>query len=104
MTKREILRIWLDEPRTRYSSKSNIVLGYGDGWEHVKDTLRPSLGRNATFLIVLGASIKELNAYLVQKSSKKNWQEEDYTLYAHGYRDGVRDALAAISGRFEKAS
>lgn len=37
-----------------------------------------------------------------EKSDKKNLKEEDFTLYAVGYKDGVKDALAAIKGRFEK--
>lgn len=50
MTKKEILKQWLDEPKVRYCGKSNFTLGYGDGWDWVKDTLRPTITKNAMFL------------------------------------------------------
>lgn len=36
MTKKEIIKQWLDEPKVRYCGKSNFTLGYGDGWDWVK--------------------------------------------------------------------
>lgn len=102
MTKKEILVKWLDEPRVKYGSESNMVLGYGDGWEWVKDTLRPASTKNATFLKALDFSLKEVKSYLKKKSIKENITEEDMTVYGTGYRDGVRDALAAIENRFKK--
>ncbi len=39
MTKKEIIKQWLDEPKVRYCGKSNFTLGYGDGWDWVKDVL-----------------------------------------------------------------
>ena len=49
MTKKEILKQWLDEPKVRYGSNSNFTLGYGDGWDWCKDTLRPTITKNAMF-------------------------------------------------------
>lgn len=102
MTKKEILVKWLDEPRVRYDSESNMVLGYGDGWECVKETLRPASTKNATFLKALDFSLGEVRSYLKRKSVKENITDEDKTVYGTGYRDGVRDALAAIENRFKK--
>lgn len=50
MTKKEILTQWLNEPKVRYGSNSNFTLGYGDGWDWVKETLRPAITKNAMFL------------------------------------------------------
>lgn len=50
MTKKEILKQWLDEPKVKYCGNSNFTLGYGDGWDWVKDTLRPAISKNAMFL------------------------------------------------------
>lgn len=50
MTKKEILKQWLDEPKVKYCGSSNFTLGYGDGWDWVKDTLRPAISKNAMFL------------------------------------------------------
>lgn len=102
MTKKEILVKWLDEPRVKYGSESNMVLGYGDGWEWVKDTLRPASTKNATFLKALEFSLGEVRVYLKKKSIKENVTEEDLTLYGMGYRDGVGDALASLEKRFKK--
>lgn len=102
MTKKDTLIAWLNEPKAVYGSKSNICLGYGDGWDWVKDTLRPTTTKNAMFLRVLEIALSEIERFLKKKSDKKNLSEEDYTLYAIGYKDGVKDALAAIKGRFEK--
>ncbi len=102
MTKKEILRAWLEEPEVKYMSESSICLGYGDGWRWVKDTLRPTLTRNAMFLKALEHSFGEIELFLKSKSQKKDLQEEDYTLFAMGYKDGVRDAVKAIKNRFEK--
>lgn len=44
---------WLNEPKAVFGSKSNICLGYGDGWDWVKDTLRPTTTKNAMFLRAL---------------------------------------------------
>lgn len=101
MTKKEILRQWLDEPRVKYGGNSNLTLGYGDGWQWVKDTLRPTITKNAMFLKALGYSFGEIERFLKSKSGKRP-SEEDCTLYAIGYRDGVRDAMLAIKNRFEK--
>lgn len=95
---------WLDEPRVKYGSESNMVLGYGDGWEWVKDTLRPASTKNATFLKALEFSLGEVRAYLKKKSIKENITEEDMTVYGTGYREGVGDALAAIENRFKKCN
>ncbi len=102
MTKKDILRAWLDEPEVRYMSKSNICLGYGDGWRWVKDTLRPTLTKNAMFLRALEQSFNAIEMFLKSKSRKEDLQEEDYTLYAIGYKEGVRDAVKAIKERFDK--
>lgn len=102
MTKKEILVRWLDEPRVRYGSESNMVLGYGDGWEWVKETLNPASTKNATFLKALDFSLGEVRAYLKRKSIKENVTDEDRTLYGMGYREGVRDALASLEKRFKK--
>lgn len=93
---------WLNEPRVKYGSESNMVLGYGDGWEWVKDTLRPASTKNATFLKALDFSLGEVRSYLKKKSIKENVTDEDRTLYGTGYREGVRDALVAIENRFKK--
>lgn len=45
MTKKEILKQWLDEPKVRYGSNSNFTLGYGDGWDWVKDIPYDQLSR-----------------------------------------------------------
>lgn len=50
MTKKEIIKQWLDEPKVRYCNNSNFTLGYGDGWDWVKDVLRPAITKNAMFL------------------------------------------------------
>ena len=39
MTKKEILKQWLEEPKVKYCSNSNFTLGYGDGWDWVKNVL-----------------------------------------------------------------
>lgn len=101
MTKKDILRQWLDEPRVKYGNTSNFTLGYGDGWEWVKDTLRPAITKNAMFLKALGLAFGEVERFLKSKGGKKP-SEEECTLFAVGYRDGVRDAMLAIKNRFEK--
>lgn len=93
---------WIAEPRTVFGSKSNFHLGYGDGWEWVKDTLRPTTTKNATFLRFLDVAFREIEVFIKKKSDRKNLMEEDCTLYAVGYKDGVKDALKAIKGRLEK--
>lgn len=102
MTKKETLIAWLNESKAVFGSKSNICLGYGDGWDWVKDTLRPTTTKNAMFLRALEIAFSEIEGFLKEKSDNKNLKEEDFTLYAVGYKDGVKDALAAIKGRFEK--
>lgn len=101
MTKKEILRVWLDEPEVRYMSESSICLGYGDGRRWVKDTLRPTLTKNSMFLRALEQSFNAIEMFLKSKSRKEDLQEEDYTLFAIGYKDGVRDAVKAIKERFD---
>lgn len=101
MTKKEILREWLEEPEVRYMSESSICVGYGDGWRWVKDTLRPTITKSAMFLRALEYSFGEIDSFLKSKSLKKDLQEEDYTLYAMGYKDGVKDAVKAIKTRFD---
>lgn len=86
MTKKEILVKWLDEPRVKYGSESNMVLGYGDGWEWVKDTLRPASTKNATFLKALEFSLGEVRAYL-----KKEEHQGKYHRRGH---DCVRNRLS----------
>lgn len=100
MTKKEILKQWLDEPKVRYCGKSNFTLGYGDGWDWVKDTLRPTITKNAMFLRLLEQVFREIEEFLKPKSEKPS--EEDCTLYSVGYKDGVKDAMIAIKNRFEK--
>ena len=100
MTKKEILKQWLDEPKVRYGSNSNFTLGYGDGWDWCKDTLRPTITKNAMFLRFLEHGFREIEEFLKPKSEKPS--EEDCTLYSVGYKDGVKDAMIAIKNRFEK--
>lgn len=100
MTKKEIIKQWLDEPKVRYCGKSNFTLGYGDGWDWVKDVLRPAITKNAMFLRFLEYGFREIEEFLKPKSEKPS--EEDCTLYSVGYKDGVNDAMIAIKNRFEK--
>lgn len=100
MTKKEILKQWIDEPKVRYDSNSNFTLGYGDGWDWVKDTLRPAITKNAMFLRSLEHCFREIEEFLKSKTGKPS--EEDCTLYSVGYKDGVNDAMIAIKNRFEK--
>lgn len=100
MTKKEILKQWIDEPKVRYGSNSNFTLGYGDGWDWVKDTLRPAITKNAMFLRFLENCFREIEEFLKSKTGKPS--EEDCTLYSVGYKDGVNDAMIAIKNRFEK--
>lgn len=83
-------------------SESSFCLGYGDGRRWVRDTLRPTITKNAMFLKVLEHSFGEIASFLKSKERKEYWREEDYTLYAFGYRDGVKDAVKAIRNRFEE--
>lgn len=99
MTKKEILKKWLEEPKVRYCGKSNFTLGYGDGWDLVKDTLRPTITKNAMFLRFLEHGFREIEEFLKSKSGKPS--EDDCTLYSVGYKDGVKDAMIAIKNRFE---
>lgn len=100
MTKKEILTQWLNEPKVRYGSNSNFTLGYGDGWDWVKETLRPSITKNAMFLRFLEHGFREIEEFLKSKTGKLS--EEDCSLYSVGYKDGVNDAMIAIKNRFEK--
>ena len=99
MTKKEIIKQWLDEPKVKYCGSSNFTLGYGDGWDWVKDTLRPAITKNAMFLRFLEHGFCEIEEFLKSKSEKPS--EEDCTLYSVGYKDGVTDAMIAIKNRFE---
>lgn len=100
MTKKEILTQWLNEPKGRYGSNSNFTLGYGDGWDWVKETLRPAITKNAMFLRFLEHGFREIEEFLKSKTGKPS--EEDCSLYSVGYKDGVNDAMIAIKNRFEK--
>lgn len=100
MTKKEILKKWLEEPKVKYGSNSNFTLGYGDGWDWCKDTLRPAITKNAMFLRFLEHGFREIEEFLKSKSEKPS--EEDCSLYSVGYKDGVKDAMIAIKNRFEK--
>jgi len=64
MTKKEILKQWLDEPKVKYCGNSNFTLGYGDGWDWVKDTLRPAISKNAMFLRFLEHGFCEIEEFL----------------------------------------
>lgn len=99
MTKKEILKQWLDEPKVRYCSNSNFTLGYGDEWDWCKDTLRPAITKNAMFLRFLEHVFREIEEFLKSKTGKPS--EEDCSLYSVGYKDGVKDAMIAIKNRFE---
>lgn len=99
MTKKEILKQWLDEPKVKYCGNSNFTLGYGDGWDWVKDVLRSTITKNAMFLRFLEHGFCEIEEFLKSKSEKPS--EEDCTLYSVGYKDGVKDAMIAIKNRFE---
>lgn len=99
MTKKEILKQWLDEPKVRYCSNSNFTLGYGDGWDWCKDTLRPAITKNAMFLRFLEHVFREIEEFLKSKTGKPS--EEDCSLYSVGYKDGGKDAMIAIKNRFE---
>lgn len=72
MTKKEIIKQWLDEPKVRYCNNSNFTLGYG---------------------------FREIEEFLKSKTGKPS--EEDCSLYSVGYKDGVNDAMIAIKNRFE---
>lgn len=100
MTKKEILKQWLEEPKVKYCSNSNSTLGYGDGWDWVKDTLRLAITKNAMFLRFLEHGFREIEEFLKSKTGKPS--EEDCSLYSVGYKDGVKDAMIAIKNRFEK--
>ena len=100
MTKKEILKQWLDEQKVKYCGNSNFTLGYGDGWDWVKDTLRPAITKNAMFLRFLEHDFREIEEFLKSKTGKPS--EEDCSLYSVGYKDGVKDAMIAIKNRFEK--
>ena len=116
MTKKEILKQWLDEPKVKYCGNSNFTLGYGDGWDWVKDVLRPAITedgwdlvkdvlrpaitKNAMFLRFLEYGFREIEEFLKSKTGKPS--EEDCSLYSVGYKDGVKDAMIAIKNRFEK--
>lgn len=100
MTKKEILKQWLEEPKVKYCSNSNFTLGYCDGWDWCKDTLRPAITKNAMFLRFLEHGFREIEEFLKSKTVKPS--EEDCSLYSVGYKDGVKDAMIAIKNRFEK--
>lgn len=100
MTKKEILKQWLDEPKVKYCGNSNFTLGYGDGWGWCKDTLRLAITKNAMFLRFLEHGFREIEKFLKSKTGKPS--EEDCSLYSVGYKDGVKDAMIAIKNRFEK--
>lgn len=100
MTKKEILTQWLNEPKVRYGSNLNFTLGYGDGWDWVKETLRPAITKNAMFLRFLEHGFREIEEFLKSKTGKPS--EEDCSLYSVGYKDGVNDAMIAIKNRFKK--
>jgi len=100
MTKKEIIKQWLDEPKVRYCNNSNFTLGYGDGWDWVKDVLRPAITKNAMFLRFLEYGFREIEEFLKSKTGKPS--EEDCSLYSVGYKDGVNDSMIAIKNRFEK--
>lgn len=99
MTKKEIIKQWLDEPKVRYCNNSNFTLGYGDGWDWVKDVLRQAITKNAMFLRFLEYGFREIEEFLKSKTGKPS--EEDCSLYSVGYKDGVNDAMIAIKNRFE---
>lgn len=99
MTKKEIIKQWLDEPKVRYCNNSSFTLGYGDGWDWVKDVLRPAITKNAMFLRFLEYGFREIEEFLKSKTGKPS--EEDCSLYFVGYKDGVNDAMIAIKNRFE---
>lgn len=100
MTKKEILKQWLDEPKVKYCGNSNFTLGYGDGWDWVKDVLRSTITKNAMFLRFLEYGFREIEEFLKSKTGKPS--EEDCSLYSVGYKAGVNDAMIAIKNRFEK--
>lgn len=104
MTKKEILKQWLKEPRAKYESKSSFVLGYGDGWEWVKDTLRPAATKNATFLSALKFAFAETDKFLKENSGKRKLTPEECTVYAVGFKDGVADSIKAIRKRLENSN
>ena len=75
MTKKEILKQWLEEPKVKYCSNSNFTLGYGDGWNWVKNVLRPAITKNAMFLRFLEHGFREIEEFLKSKTGKPS--EED---------------------------
>lgn len=93
MTKKEILKQWLDEPKVKYCGNSNFTLGYGDGWDWVKDVLRPTITKNAMFLRFLEHGFCEIEEFLKSNSEKPS--EEDCTLYSvcwiQGWGQGCHD-------------
>ena len=91
MTKKEILKKWLEEPKVRYGSNSNFTLGYGDGLDWVKDTLRPAITKNAMFLRFLEHGFREIEEFLKSKTGKPS--EEDCSLYSVGYKDSSSGSL-----------
>lgn len=100
MAKKEILRKWLGEPTIEYGSGSSFVLGHHDGWEWVKETLRPVITKNATFLKALDYSFGQIDAFLKQKDGGKALG--GHTLYGVGYEYGVKDATRVIRNRLNK--
>lgn len=103
MTKKEILKQWCDEPRKKYGSCSRFVAGYADGWEWVKDTLGSTLTKNATFSSSLDSAFAVVDTFLKKKNGNKKPEPKDCTVYAVGYKDGVKDSVVAIRKRLEQA-
>lgn len=69
--KKEIIKQWLDEPKVRYCNNSNFTLGYGDGWDWVKDVLRPAITKNAMFLRFLEYGFREIEEFLKSKPENR---------------------------------
>lgn len=102
MTKKEVLKDWLNKPKVRYGTASSFHVGYGDGWDWVKNVLNPSITKNATFQKALDFSFAEIDRWLKAKSEKRKLGAEECTVYFVGYRDGVQDAVDSIRKRISK--
>lgn len=99
MTKKETLRAWLNEQPCKYSSTSNFHLGYGDGWNWVRDTLKPAITKNAMFLTALDFAFAEIERFMKERKNKE--KKEGNALYTIGFMDGVEDSTKAIKRRLK---
>ena len=89
---RRILLEWAESPTPQFRQSSPIGKGYGHGIYKVKSAVREKLAPHGGGLTALRAELKRLHVLSRTRRS---------SLSDHGMKDGICDAVAALSRRAE---